>query len=271
MNEIQSGFCSECGASQPRTARFCSECGKSLSWAEVETVPPEPAPVIPPPSIPPTINNSTPIVPPEPSTATKSQTQALPKIYLGCLGLIVLFTIIGNMLPNSSQTDANGGQATIAQPTPKPTETAQQKKQRLIEERKHREAEQKRRRAAEIKAEAQAKVAKEAEATREARKAERVVNEVNEFMSAVRDHDPEGLLIESASARGNQLTITVTSTWHEQNYQTRLQLAQLLWNLWSGIHSPNNLDDSRIKIVDYNGNRVGGSGVIAGSMVGVSD
>lgn len=42
--------------------------------------------------------------------------------------------------------------------------------------------------------------------------------------------------------------------------------AQNLWRLWSNINSPENPDKSHIKLVDLNGNPLGGSGVMGSSV-----
>lgn len=67
------------------------------------------------------------------------------------------------------------------------------------------------------------------------------------------------------------LLIVVSNAWHSQTRQARLQAAQNLWAGWAAIASPSNLDQARIKLVDLNGNEVGGSRIIAGSMIWVQD
>jgi hypothetical protein len=61
--------------------------------------------------------------------------------------------------------------------------------------------------------------------------------------------------------------IVVNNAWHYEPYQLRLQVAQNLWKIWAGIHSPNNPGHSWIRIVDYNGNEVGGSKVPSWSSI----
>lgn len=68
---------------------------------------------------------------------------------------------------------------------------------------------------------------------------------------------------------GSNLTIYVDNVWHVMPYQLRLQAAQNLWSVWANIKAPNNLDAARIKIADLNGNKVGGSSWLAGSVVKV--
>jgi hypothetical protein len=60
--------------------------------------------------------------------------------------------------------------------------------------------------------------------------------------------------------------VTVGSTWHHAIRQQRLMAAQKLWRAWSEINSPTDPDKSRIKLVDGNGNEVGGSGVMGSSI-----
>ena len=66
-------------------------------------------------------------------------------------------------------------------------------------------------------------------------------------------------------------TITVQNVWHLRAKQVRLQDAQTFWKAWAVIASANNLDMARIKMVDLNGNEVGGSRLTAGSMLWVQD
>ena len=63
--------------------------------------------------------------------------------------------------------------------------------------------------------------------------------------------------------------VTVSNLWHIQRYQVRLQEAQSLWEIWARIASPRDADSARIKIVDRRGNEVGGSRIVAGSMIWV--
>jgi hypothetical protein len=67
------------------------------------------------------------------------------------------------------------------------------------------------------------------------------------------------------------LKITVGNDWHYEPYQMRLQMAQAIWKAWAVIHSPNDLDKSRLQLVDGMDNEVGGSRVFGGSMIWVDD
>ncbi|MBI5189913.1 MAG: hypothetical protein HZA22_04505 [Nitrospirae bacterium] len=68
-----------------------------------------------------------------------------------------------------------------------------------------------------------------------------------------------------------QIKIQVTNGWHYQPKQIRLQAAQNLWNLWVNVQRPTDADHARISIVDLNGNEVGGSRVLGGSLIWVAD
>ena len=66
--------------------------------------------------------------------------------------------------------------------------------------------------------------------------------------------------------------IVVNNIWHAGPYQTRLQLAQNLQKIFAKLASPVEAHDySRIKLVDINGNEVGGSSWIAGTSIWVSE
>jgi regulator of replication initiation timing len=71
--------------------------------------------------------------------------------------------------------------------------------------------------------------------------------------------------------RGNiwTATLSVDNAWHLSPYQIRLQNAQTLWKTWAQIASPDKPDSARISIVDLNGNEVGGSRMLAGSLIWV--
>lgn len=77
--------------------------------------------------------------------------------------------------------------------------------------------------------------------------------------------------VQEISAGMWEAKIEVSNNWHIKPYQIRLQDAQNLWNAWAKIASPNEPDSARIKIVDSNGNEVGGSRVLAGSLIWVQE
>ncbi|MBK7072935.1 MAG: hypothetical protein IPH44_11590 [Myxococcales bacterium] len=103
---------------------------------------------------------------------------------------------------------------------------------------------------------------------------DRLKNGPTEFVAKLQEAGVTGDIVTSVS-RGQldpaELVITVGSTWHASLRQERLMAAQNMWKLWASINSPTDLDASRIKLVDANGNEVGGSGFGAGSRVKVQD
>lgn len=77
----------------------------------------------------------------------------------------------------------------------------------------------------------------------------------------------------SVERRGKswKATLTVKNIWHVKHYQVRLQDAQTLWQAWATIASPKDPDSARIVLVDGNGNEVGGSRALAGSLIWVQE
>jgi len=100
---------------------------------------------------------------------------------------------------------------------------------------------------------------------------ERPKKELDRFVKLIESIDTEGVLIDSASVNEGRLKVTVKSGWHYQPYQIRLQMAQNLWKVWATIHSPSEPDRARISITDLNGNEVGGSRILAGSLIWVKE
>ncbi len=86
---------------------------------------------------------------------------------------------------------------------------------------------------------------------------------MNKFVSTVKAKAPSYTEIE----------IAVKNVWHYQPKQVRLQAAQSLWELWATGYCPEREtpDNCRITLVDLNGNRVGGSSWLAGSIIKVDD
>ncbi len=81
----------------------------------------------------------------------------------------------------------------------------------------------------------------------------------------------ESVSVQQISTDIWEATIKVRNSWHIKPYQIRLQDAQNLWSAWATIASPKEPDSARIKIVDFNGNEVGGSRVLAGSLIWVQE
>lgn len=80
----------------------------------------------------------------------------------------------------------------------------------------------------------------------------------NELSSAT----PYNELILSYRYDGTFLNYTVENTWFFLPKQIRLQHAQRLGAKWSLMHPVNDRDSARIKILDVNGNKVGGHGLL---------
>lgn len=96
-----------------------------------------------------------------------------------------------------------------------------------------------------------------------------------QFTEVVQQIDENGELIAGISIYKLTATINVQNHWHLhlhlQNYQIRYQSAQNLWEAWATIVRPKDGDHARIKIVDLNGNEVGGSRTRAGSLIWVKE
>lgn len=95
-----------------------------------------------------------------------------------------------------------------------------------------------------------------------------VKEKLDAFMVVINGSNENGIF-ESVKISDNTATITVSNDWHFSHYQVRLQAAQNLWECWAKINSPAEVDTSRIQIVDGNGNRVGGSRMLGGSLIWV--
>ncbi|MBI2441563.1 MAG: hypothetical protein HYV35_09345 [Lentisphaerae bacterium] len=91
------------------------------------------------------------------------------------------------------------------------------------------------------------------------------------FMARLKTAGIDNTYINSCSASGDKLTIVVATAWHYWPYQIRLQIAQGLWGHWANIHSPSDLDKSRILLTDITGNEVGGSRMWGGSLIWVKE
>jgi hypothetical protein len=95
--------------------------------------------------------------------------------------------------------------------------------------------------------------------------------DLNSFVTALKTAGIDNSIIGGCSAEDDKLTIVVTNAWHFYPYRIRLQVTQNLWMLWAKIRSPNDLDQARIKLTDYNENSVGGSRWLAGSLIWVEE
>lgn len=72
-----------------------------------------------------------------------------------------------------------------------------------------------------------------------------------------------------------QLVLEVRSNWHYQPKQVRKDATTTLWERWARLCLSNNLEDEadscRIKLISQSGDAVGGSRVLAGSLIYVND
>lgn len=101
-------------------------------------------------------------------------------------------------------------------------------------------------------------------------KATNINTKVAAFIAKIESVGIANDLIAGASVDGklgaDLLIVTVGATWHRVVRQERLIAAKKLWEVWAEINTPTDMDASRIKLVDVNGNSVGGSGVMGSSV-----
>lgn len=103
---------------------------------------------------------------------------------------------------------------------------------------------------------------------------EHLTEQLQKFVSTLAKHGIDSSLVSKAnisSISQDLLEIHVTNSFVLQPYQIRLQGAQNLWRLWAAIHTPDHQDTSRIRILDMNGNEIGGSRMWGGSLIWVSE
>lgn len=133
---------------------------------------------------------------------------------------------------------------------------------------------------AQSKAAAEADAREKAAAAAEAKRAEqsqllaKAAEDRKTFLKLINTTSGASALVQSVrqgDGDPDELEITVKNIWFVLAKGLRLQHAQTLWQVWARIHSPGNLDRSRIQLIDANGNRLGGSGFLGGSTVSVSD
>ncbi len=92
--------------------------------------------------------------------------------------------------------------------------------------------------------------------------AERLVKEKEAFIAGLEQVGFDSSIVKSVSVRNNWVTIVVSNVFHVMSYQTRLQTAQDFEKIWSAVHTETNDDPAAVRITDYNGNEVGGSGLM---------
>jgi hypothetical protein len=91
------------------------------------------------------------------------------------------------------------------------------------------------------------------------------------FWQQIREVDAGGRLIVSAAASGDDVLLVVSNAWHDQPKHARQRTAESLWRGWATIHTPQNLDKSYLSLRDGGGNAVGGSRIVAGSLIWIQD
>ena len=95
-----------------------------------------------------------------------------------------------------------------------------------------------------------------------------LVEQREAFVTLLQQFDADKAIVGVAEGFSpHQLAITVPNDWHYQPQQIRIQMGQNFWKIWASIHSPDKPDQARISIRDLNGNEVGGSRVMAGSLI----
>lgn len=78
-------------------------------------------------------------------------------------------------------------------------------------------------------------------------------------------------LVTKLDLKEHTLIVTVVNSWHYEPQQIRMQAAQNLWETWARVYAPKNVDRARLSVVDQNGNEVGGSRILGGSLIWVKD
>lgn len=117
----------------------------------------------------------------------------------------------------------------------------------------------------------QAEAAAEAVTKRLKEEAQRRKDALPEWAAAVRIFEFADYINQYFINENGVLTIRLEDGWHYLPKQIRLQYAQNMWSIWAKKSSPEKVDSARIKLVDKNGNKVGGSSWLGGSVVKVND
>jgi hypothetical protein len=71
----------------------------------------------------------------------------------------------------------------------------------------------------------------------------------------------------------DKLVLTVPTAWFYEPKGARREFAETLWNMWATRNQEHqkDLDRSRIRLETSNGREIGGSRILAGSMIYVDD
>lgn len=129
----------------------------------------------------------------------------------------------------------------------------------------------------EIKAEDEKQAERDriAEAERQRRIAEQTQKHRSDsfkiYVTALRGVDTEGNMLGDIRLDGDEVIVAVENIWHFLPYQIRYQHTENMWHAWALAYSPEKPDKAKISIVDLNGNEVGGSRFLAGSLIWVAE
>lgn len=124
---------------------------------------------------------------------------------------------------------------------------------------------------AQQKAEAAAQQAASQAAAQSAEQAEKAIAAFDRYIATLESPLVQGVRYDMDGTKRQEAIITVSNLWHIRAYQIRLQDAQTLWDLWAKASTVDEIDSARISIVDLRGNEVGGSRILAGSLIWVQE
>lgn len=100
---------------------------------------------------------------------------------------------------------------------------------------------------------------------------------IDNYRAEIQRIDPNGLLIVRVEPNpfmqncDTCIDITVTPSFLMQNKAVRLEAARNFWRIWASMSSPTEPDKARIRLVTQSGTKVGGSGMLGGSLISVDD
>lgn len=100
---------------------------------------------------------------------------------------------------------------------------------------------------------------------------------MREFEAELKRIDPRGQLVARVAPDrfmtdcDTCIDITVSSGFLGLNKATRLEVATQLWTIWVRYSGVTDADKARIRLVTQSGKKVGGSGMMGGSMIYVDD
>lgn len=96
------------------------------------------------------------------------------------------------------------------------------------------------------------------------------VERVEQFKQSIEQIDPNNaLLVDSFTGQGKRLEVTMLPAFALLPRDAKQRNGQAIWSAWAAVASPGDLDAAYITLIDASGNTLGGSSVIAGSIVSV--